>query len=424
MTLTCPICASHDFEPSGQSIILPEILSRWQKETGIMFSDAIWQEFSLSTPVIKLYHCSNCGFEMFNPPIIGNDQFYREIAIKDYYVPDKWEFLEGLHDLLQHHCQRVLDIGCGSGDFLGILKNNSIEGIGYELNSEVAELAREKGCTVIDGEFPGAILDHEDAKPFDAICMFQVLEHIADPVHFINSIRQLLRPGGILIIGVPDSDGPIRYYPDALTSIPPHHVSRWRKSVFQEGAQNLGIKILRVESEPLPDYLWNSYLPVLWDNNIWPAQYCQSVDPNGEMEKVDRILWFIDQMKSKGVRHLEGVPGHTLYLVIQFVLDPSNASVNQSAMNTEEKPNDTHFDSTNHHLMSGVIQQIGDWIQIQRTDWKIKIERREMALVQWQTQLDQRQAQLDQRQAQIDNLFIVRMYHWVKQMGQQIRGKK
>ena len=142
-------------------------------------------------------------------------------------------------------------------------------------------------------------------KKFDAICMFQVLEHVADPIQLIENARELLHLGGILIVSVPDRQMPIRHFSDSLTEIPPHHVSRWCEFTFRFVAMHLGFTVEKVAFEPLPSILWDAYLPVLWDDNIWPAQLCRSVDPEGKMDQAEQITWFIDQMRNQEVNGLK-----------------------------------------------------------------------------------------------------------------------
>ncbi len=403
MNFTCPICASTEFEPTAQILNLADILSRWQATTGVAFSPALWREYTtLGAMVVTLYRCSRCSFAMFEPPITGSQEFYANITEKNYYVSEKWEFFEALRDIEEFHVQRVLDIGCGSGDFLGLLRTLNIDGIGYEFSPDVAELARSRGFTVYSGNFPDVILGDKGEEFFDAICIFQVLEHVAEPHQLITDARRLLRPGGLLIVAVPDADGPIRYFPDALTDIPPHHVSRWSESVFRIGMPSLDFTVKKVAFEPLPDYLWNTYLPVLWDNNIWPVQLCKSVDPDEKMARIDRILWFIDQMKTHGVKWLDGVPGHTLYVVLQL---SQNDGVGNVAISSQplSDPNKTQsqLDPTMVRLLSGTIRYIEDWARGQQVEHKVRIERREAILSQREAGLSQREESLNQREASL-----------------------
>jgi SAM-dependent methyltransferase len=213
----------------------------------------------------------------------------------------------------------VLDIGCGEGYFLDLLKNAGIDAIGYEFTPNAAAVARGKGHTVYTGSFPAPLEGALTGERFDALSLFQVLEHSPDPVGFLKSARSLLRPGGLLVITLPDSEGPARYFPESLTEIPPHHVSQWCESAFRVGLPRLRLQAKRILREPLPDYLWHSYLPVMWDSEIWPAAICRSLDPDEKMGRIERILWFIERMKQMNVKRLYGVPGPTLYAVVEQI---------------------------------------------------------------------------------------------------------
>lgn len=403
MNLICPICSSTEFEPTAQTLDLADVLSRWQVTTGTAFSSDLWNGYITSaSATVTLYRCARCSFARFEPPVTGSQEFYANITAKNYYVPEKWEFFEALRDLEGLHIQRVLDVGCGSGDFLNVLRTLNIEGIGYEFGSEVAELARSRGFTVYSGDFPDVIVGDTGEGCFDAICIFQVLEHVAEPHQLINAARRLLRPGGILIVAVPDGDGPIRHFPDTLTDIPPHHVSRWSQSVFHIGLPNLGFSVKKVAFEPLPDYLWHSYLPVLWDSNIWPVRFCKSIDPEEKLDRIDQILWFIEQMKNHGVKWLEGVPGHTLYVVLQRTPGDGVAStLNDSHLEIDPGKIPSNSDPTL-RLVSDAVRYIQDWVRGQQVDYKVRIERRENSLNQRESNLDQREINLNQRASVLD----------------------
>jgi len=354
---------------------------------------------------------------MFEPPVTGTPEFYTAITEKDYYVSEKWEFLEALLDIERLHSQRILDIGCGSGEFLALLKSRGLEGLGYEFSPAVADLARTKGHTVFSGSFPEAMVATGPQEKFDVICLFQVLEHVADPIQLLEKARSLLHVGGILIVSVPDAKGPIRHFSDSLTEIPPHHVSRWCEPAFGFVASRLGFTLEKVAFEPLPSILWEAYLPVLWDSNIWPTQLCQSVDPDSKMNQAEQIIWFIDHMKNQGVKWLEGVPGHTLYVVLRLrqgeVVTPLNSAV---------RPNDflDNLDPVTKRLTSDIRRYIEDWLRMQRLEFKVRIEKREMALHQIEVSLNQREAALNQRETQYNAHPLVLFYRWLRKIVRDI----
>jgi 2-polyprenyl-3-methyl-5-hydroxy-6-metoxy-1,4-benzoquinol methylase len=268
LSQTCPICESPAFTPTSYTFDLADTLKRWESELGETFSETVWQEYTLPTSRrVTLHRCNNCRFGMFRPVLAGSPDFYKTITTADgkhlYYIAEKWEFLQAIRALKKYRSHRILDVGCGSGYFLDLLRDRlpSVDYAGYELDSEMVQLARSKGHKVYHGLFPEAVLEENKDKSFDAVCMFQVLEHLPDPVASLKSARRLLSPHGILIIGVPeDSERVRRYFPSALTNIPPHHVSRWCKSTFRVGMPRLGFRVLRVAREPMPLHLWDPYL--------------------------------------------------------------------------------------------------------------------------------------------------------------------
>lgn len=318
----CPLCTSLAFKPTGQKFNLADILTRWQSEAGITLRESVWDQYTRPIPhEVILYRCNMCGFARFEPPLAGSREFYADITEKEYYVPRKWEFYQAIKDIKRRKCRRILDVGCGSGEFLNLLRRRTkdVESAGYEFSLELAYSARSQGHIVYYGPFPQAVLKGDRNALFDAACVFQVIEHVVDPASLIRDIGKLLKPKGLLIVSVPNANGPLRFFSDALTDIPPHHVSRWCSSAFRIGMPKLGFKLEKVVYEPLPDYLWDGYLPAMWDSNIWPAVICRFFDNFKRMEKKYWIFLFIKMMRSLRIKWLWGVPGHTLYTLLEFV---------------------------------------------------------------------------------------------------------
>jgi SAM-dependent methyltransferase len=100
---------------------------------------------------------------------------------------------------------RLLDVGCGAGTFMAIAAARGWDVYGVEMNDAlVAEAEKAVGeGRVVCGAFEA--LDPEDAK-YDAITLWDVIEHVLDPVSFIERAQRMLRPGGIIVICTPDEE--------------------------------------------------------------------------------------------------------------------------------------------------------------------------------------------------------------------------
>jgi 2-polyprenyl-3-methyl-5-hydroxy-6-metoxy-1,4-benzoquinol methylase len=92
----------------------------------------------------------------------------------------------------------VLDIGCGTGDFLAEAKKKNWKAVGIEPSSKAKTIAREKGICLV--ETYEELEDHY----FDVITMWHVLEHVQDLDNQLQQLKRLLKPNGTIVIAVPN----------------------------------------------------------------------------------------------------------------------------------------------------------------------------------------------------------------------------
>jgi 2-polyprenyl-3-methyl-5-hydroxy-6-metoxy-1,4-benzoquinol methylase len=96
----------------------------------------------------------------------------------------------------------VLDIGCGQGAFLKHFADRGWRAVGTEVDSRAAFHAREVlGLDVLVGERATRQLEENS---FDIVCLWHVLEHVAEPKALLCGIRRLLRDNGKLLLSVPN----------------------------------------------------------------------------------------------------------------------------------------------------------------------------------------------------------------------------
>lgn len=97
---------------------------------------------------------------------------------------------------------RLLDVGCGEGTFLKLAKRNGWHISGTELSAYAVKYATDVlGADIFCGEIEDAGYPENS---FDIVTMWHVLEHVRDPNQYLNEIRRVLRPDGLLVIAVPN----------------------------------------------------------------------------------------------------------------------------------------------------------------------------------------------------------------------------
>jgi|TARA_R110002110_G_scaffold49502_9_gene146913 SAM-dependent methyltransferase len=92
----------------------------------------------------------------------------------------------------------LLDIGAGTGDFLKLAKDNGWDVKGVEPNDGASNLARKKNLEIYEN------IDMLSGKTFDVVTLWHVLEHLPDLEIITQKIEDLIKPGGTLIVAVPN----------------------------------------------------------------------------------------------------------------------------------------------------------------------------------------------------------------------------
>lgn len=226
------------------------IVVKYKKEFGL----DIGKYFTV-LPTISVYECKDTDYRFFYPfNIAGDDLFYEELQQFDwYYMPWKWEHKTVANELTRPG-MKVLEIGCAKGDFLQRIKDE--KGAicsGIEINTKAAETAKQKGLDISTEYLSQYAASH--SEQFDLVCFFQVLEHVYDIKGFVEEAVKCLKPGGKLVIGVPNNNSFIKldttYQP---LNMPPHHMGLWTETSLRNIAPLFGLKVDKVMLEPLPEY--------------------------------------------------------------------------------------------------------------------------------------------------------------------------
>jgi 2-polyprenyl-3-methyl-5-hydroxy-6-metoxy-1,4-benzoquinol methylase len=239
MSPACLICGSDHIqtveERSGN-----ELFRLWN-DLGRAVTDEDLRRCRCGDRVMR-YQCRDCGFSFFDPSQSGDGLFYEHLSTDDsaYYNAQRPEFDHALQHALSKNHRNVLDVGCGSGNFLDLARKAGLSTSGMELNDKAAAAALDKGHHIYEGLLDENFAQAHSAE-FDMVTLFQVVEHLADPVGLLRLARRLLRPGGSLFFSVPNSRGLYQLYPLDPHQWPPHHISRWRTEDFPSIARKIGM---------------------------------------------------------------------------------------------------------------------------------------------------------------------------------------
>ena len=232
-----------------KSIDPKEIVKKWKNIMGIELSD----EFR-NLNSIDYFKCSNTGLGWYEPKeAAGTSSLYQQLEKLDwYYMKKKWEFTMALN--LINRQSKILEVGAGGGHFLrlALKKNHFVSGI--ELNQKRAANMLAFGYEI--KELTMNQLKEKTNERYDVICAFQVLEHVSNPLEFINDMICLLNPGGKIILSVPNAAVMKKIDPDNedLLNQPPHHMGHWDKDVFYALEKLLPFKVKSFHYEPLASY--------------------------------------------------------------------------------------------------------------------------------------------------------------------------
>ena len=141
----------------------------------------------------------------------------------------------------------LLEVGAGTGTLVLEAARTGFDAVGVEPGLAASAVARERGARVITGWCPADL--PADPESYDAIAILDVLEHFADPVGFLVQLRDRLRPGGRLLVQVPNWDSPlVRLEGARSTVVCPGHWTYFTPASLPALCARAGFATLGVET--------------------------------------------------------------------------------------------------------------------------------------------------------------------------------
>jgi SAM-dependent methyltransferase len=211
---------------------------------------------------------SPTGLHFFDPPLEGDSQFYGQFYSRIEslglfsHKTVRREFMMAARSIPAG--ARVLDVGCGLANFRSCVPHAHYTGLD-------PHMAGKSQSTAVRAE---TLAQHliANAVTYDAVCAFQVLEHVKAPASLFAEMVQAARPGGLIFAGVPHVPSAATRIPNFVMNAPPHHLTWWTKSALAELANGAGAIVENIEHIP-----WGTA-----DALIYWIERCTPIRCNGE----------------------------------------------------------------------------------------------------------------------------------------------
>lgn len=240
---TCVLCGTRE----GDAVLevpYEDVWVRLHDDWGIELSPEV-RAASAPAHVATLVRCPGCGLERFEPLAPGGADFYAALMSSTPYAEDRWDFRVARKLIAAG--DDVVDLGCGSGRFLTSLGGRAARTVGVDHNAGGVEEIVRGGGEAYPCSFE-EFSSREEGR-FDVVTTFHTLEHVGDPVAMARAAARCLRPGGRLLLSVPNRERTWREEGEPMDR-PPHHVTRWGPEQLMRLAERTGLAMHEIRFEP------------------------------------------------------------------------------------------------------------------------------------------------------------------------------
>ena len=199
--------------------------------------------------------CRGCGIERLYDRVA---ETRLDLLYGTYYAPDDPSPLaleqqlrnptfayrqRRLHQFAGNRTRRILEIGCGDGNFLETLRRHGWDVHGQEVSASTAAIVeRRHGIPVT----AGALETVPSAHSFPVVAAYHVFEHIYHPATWLKSVHRLIEPGGLLHVQVPNAGSLTRRLSGGewASLVFPQHVYFYEPRTLSGLLERFGFKVL------------------------------------------------------------------------------------------------------------------------------------------------------------------------------------
>lgn len=193
-----------------------------------------------------LQECCRCQLHFSDPMRAATQGWYEQSDVYNR-TPHRvlhWNFAEAL----KLPGQYVFDVGCGKGEFLYWAQKDGRKVAGADFNRASIESARKEFG--IQDLHVGDVAQLQLDRAYDLVTMFEVLEHLPDPVSAAAAVKRLVKKDGLFVVSVPSYQRWPRLFDDQIDS-PPHHLTLWTPEALTACLSRAGFKLKKIRVKPL-----------------------------------------------------------------------------------------------------------------------------------------------------------------------------
>lgn len=218
----------------------------------------------------RLYLCAACGTGFSEPKDPVGSEWYGRAHMGEAEVQKAdWRYAAFLDARLAPGS--LLDVGCGAGTFLKLAQERGWKVSGLDFNPEHIRTAKAAGLSDVVAQ------DYRDyfrarASSYDALTLFDVLEHVAEPADLLERLRSVLKPGGRLALTLPDGERPLPWAGlREEWDYPPYHYTRWTEASLRAALARSGFEVETARHSPIHTGFFSGLLYYRLLNALFPV---------------------------------------------------------------------------------------------------------------------------------------------------------